>query len=393
MSEQKSRRLYDGYAVLSMGFRPFFLAGALWAFVAIMFWLPQYFGEFSFTTVFQPLDWHAHEAIFGYAAAVVAGFLLTAVPNWTGGLPVQGKPLVGLLVLWVAGRAAIAFSARTGWALAAIVDCAFLAALAFAMAREIVAGKNWRNLKTLVLVGLLLAANIVFHVEAHLTGSADYGRRFGVAALVALIVLIGGRVIPSFTHNLLARRGSKVLPQKFGRFDQIAVVASGIALALWVLAPENRIIGLLLIAAGAIHVARLARWAGARAADDALVLILHIAYLFVPIGFFLSGLAALTPAVAISAGIHAWAVGAVGTMTLAMMTRASLGHTGQALRAGRGTKFIYAAVLLAAVTRIWAALSPGWSFVLLHVAGFAWASAFLGFIFAYGRDLLRPRRF
>lgn len=392
MQERKSRRLYDGPAVLSLGFRPFFLAGALWAVVAVMFWLPQYFGEFVAVTAFQPLDWHAHEAIFGFVAAIETGFLLTAVPNWTGRLPVQGMPLLGLFGLWLAGRAAIVLSAKIGWLAAALIDCAFLAVIAFAIAREIIAGKNWRNLKVLALVLLALAANVVFHVEAHLTGSADYGRRFGVAAAVALIALIAGRVVPSFTHNLLARRGSAAPPKKFGRLDRVAVAGSGLALAFWVVAPASRIGGALLIAAGLLNAVRLARWAGFRAADDALVLILHLAYAFLPIGFVLCGLAAFTPAVPLSAGLHAFAVGAVGTMSLAMMTRASLGHTGQQLRAGKGTLAIYASILVAALARVAAALAPAAGFVLLHVAAFAWSLAFLGFILAYGADLWRPRR-
>jgi uncharacterized protein involved in response to NO len=391
MSDAKSRRLYEGPAVLSFGFRPFFLAGALWAIVSVMLWLPQYFGELSLNMAFQPLDWHAHEALFGYVAAIVTGFLLTAVPNWTGRLPLQGRPLLLLLAVWCAGRVAVAFSAYTGWAFAAIVDCAFLALVCAAVAREIIASKNLRNLKVLIFVGLLFAANVVFHIEAHFAGSATYGRRFGVAATIALVMLIGGRVIPSFTHTFLQRRGPGRLPITFNRFDAICIGGSVAALAGWVLAPDNKIVGLLLLAAGLANLFRLARWAGDRTSGDALVLILHLAYLFVPLGFVLSGLAAWT-GVSFSAGLHAWAVGAIGVMTLAVMTRASLGHTGQALRAGNGLRAIYAAILLAAVARIFAALAPQWSFALLHVAAFAWALAFLGFILAFGVALLRPRK-
>lgn len=391
MIDPKSRRPYAGPALLSLGFRPFFLAGALWAVVAVMLWLPQYFGELTLPNAFQPLDWHAHEALFGYVAAIVTGFLLTAVPNWTGRLPLRGRPLLLLLGVWMAGRVAILLSASLGWALAAIVDCAFLALVCAALAREIFAGKNWRNLKILVFVALLFAANVIFHIEAHLTGSAAYGRRFGIAATIALVMLIGGRVIPSFTHTYLQRRGPGRLPEKFGRFDGICVAASSAALGLWVLWPDDRIVGALLIAAGLLNLVRLARWAGERARGEGLVLILHLAYLFVPLGFILSGLAAWMDAVPFSAGLHAWAVGAAGVMTLAVMTRASLGHTGQALHAGRGAQAIYAAVLLAAVARIFAALAPQWSFVLLHVAAFAWSLAFLGFALIYGRALSRPR--
>lgn len=391
MSDASSRRRYDGPAILSFGFRPFFLSGALWAIVAVMVWLPQYFGELTLANAFQPMDWHAHEALFGYGGAVVAGFLLTAVPNWTGRLPLRGRPLLALFSVWLAGRVAVALSGHIGWALAAMVDCAFLALLCAAMAREIIAGKNMRNLRVLVVVSLLFAANVFFHVEAHLTGDASHGRRFALAVLIALIMLIGGRVVPSFTHTFLQRRGEGRLPKTFNRFDGICVALSAAALLGWIVAPDAKGVGVALIAAGLLNFARLARWAGDRAAGEPLVAILHLAWLFVPIGFILNGLAAWLPAISPSAGIHAWGVGAIGGMTLAVMTRASLGHTGQALRAGWATQCVYAAVLLATVARIGAALAPDWSFVLLHVAAFAWFAAFLGFVLAYGPALLRPR--
>ena len=285
----------------------------------------------------------------------------------------------------------MALSGHIGWALAALVDCAFLALLCAAMAREILAGKNRRNLRVLIVVSLLLAANIFFHVEAHLAGDAAHGRRFALAVVVALIMLIGGRVVPSFTHTFLQRRGDGRLPQTFGRFDGACVALSSVALVGWIVAPDSKGVGLALIAAGLLNFVRLARWAGDRAAGEPLVAILHLAWLFVPVGFVLNGLAAWFPAISPSAGIHAWGVGAIGGMTLAVMTRASLGHTGQPLHAGWGTQCVFAAVLLAAVSRIGAALAADWSFVLLHVAAFAWFAAFLGFGLAYGPALLRPR--
>jgi len=384
------RRLYAGPAFFSMGFRPFFLAGAFWAAVAVMLWMPQYFGELTLTTALPPLDWHAHETIFGYGAAVVAGFLLTAVPNWTGRLPIQGRALVALVLLWLSGRIAILLSGQIGWLAAALVDCAFLLTVCAVIAREIVASNNTKNLKVLIFVGLLSLANIAFHIEAHVTGSATHGRRFGIAALIALVMLIGGRVIPSFTHTFVARQGPGRLPQSFGRFDAVCLAVSVPALAGWVVVPENHWVGVALICAGLLNLARLARWAGERTGGEALVAILHLAYAFVPLGFVLSGLSAwgLVP---LGAGLHAWGAGAIGGMTLAIMTRASLGHTGRPLRAGGATKAIYAAVLLAVLARIAAALAPDQAFVLLHVAAFSWLAAFGGFVVAYARALLRPR--
>ena len=391
MSAAPRLRAYQGPAILSYGFRPFFLAGSIWAVVAVLLWMPQYFGEISLTTAFAPLDWHIHEALFGYIAAIATGFLLTAIPNWTGRLPLQGKPLAILLLVWFAGRIAIAASASIGWATAALIDCAFLTLVCAAIARELIAGKNWKNLKVLGVLVLLLAANAAFHIEAHVNGAAFYGKRLGVAMAVALVILIGGRVIPSFTRNFLARRGAGRLPANFGDFDKACVAAAALALLAWILAPTTAVAGALLIVAGLLHIARLARWAGDRTLADPLVLVLHLGYAFVPLGFLLSGAAAFTPLIPASAGVHAWTVGAIGVMTLAIMTRASLGHTGQALHAGKGTQAIYAAALLAVLARVGAALLPDWSFVLLHVAAFAWAGAFLGFALAYGKALLSPR--
>ncbi|ACK50474.1 NnrS family protein [Methylocella silvestris BL2] len=391
MSPAPRRPAYDGPAILSHGFRPFFLAGSVWAVIAVLVWMPQYFGKISLTTAFTPLDWHIHEALFGYVAAVAAGFLLTAIPNWTGRLPLQGVPLLVLLLVWLAGRFAIAASAWLGWAAAALIDCAFLTFLCLAIARELIAGKNWKNLKVLAVLVLLLAANAAFHIEAHVNGSAFYGKRLGVAMAVALVILIGGRVIPSFTRNFLARRAPGRLPANFGAFDKLSVAAAVLALLAWTFAPGVAVTGGLLIVAGLLHFARLARWAGDRAFADALVLVLHLGYAFAPLGFLLVGLSAFTLRIPESAGVHAWTAGAIGVMTLAIMTRASLGHTGQSLHAGPATLAIYGASLLAVLARIGAALLPEWSFILLHIAAFAWAGAFLGFALAYGKALLSPR--
>ena len=382
---------HAGPALLSYGFRPFFLLGPLYAGLAILAWLPVFYGELSLATTFSPRDWHVHELLFGYVPAVVAGFLLTAIPNWTGRLPLQGGPLLGLVAAWLAGRFAVTLSAQIGWLAAAVVDCAFLVMMAAAVAREIAAGKNRRNLKIVALLGLLAIGNLAFHLEAHFEGIALHATRLGIATVIMLIMVVGGRIVPSFTRNWLMRRGPGRLPAPFGRFDLTCLALSGAGLVLWIFEPQGMPVGAALVAAAALNVVRLGRWAGDRTFADRLVLILHVGYAFVPLGFLLVGLSAFD-IVAPSAGIHAWTAGAIGIMTLAVMSRASLGHTGRPLVASAALQAVYAAVLIAALARVCAALHPAWHGPLLHVAAFAWAAAFLGFAALYTPLLVLRKR-
>lgn len=391
MGTMTKARAYRGPALFSYGFRPFFLFGAVLAGVMIPLWLAVFAGEMSLPTTFTPLDWHVHEMLFGYVGAVIAGFLLTAVPNWTGRLPIQGPRLVVLFSAWLAGRLAVSFSEAIGWRAAMAVDALFLLFLAAAATREIVAGRKWGNLKVVGVVILLAVVNIAFHLEAHLSGVAAHSARAGIALVVTLIGVIGGRIVPSFTRNWLARQGEGRMPIPFNRFDIVTMAIGIAALVAWVITPSGRIVAAMLGAAGALHLVRLARWAGERTVRDRLVLILHIAYAFIPAGFFLTALSALD-LIAPGAGVHAWTGGAIGTMTLAVMTRASLGHTGRALSASITTQGIYAAVVVAALARICAALEPVHAQILLSVAGVAWSVAFLGFATIYGRLLLFARK-
>jgi len=384
-------RQYDGPAILSYGFRPFFLFGAIYSGAAVLVWLPVFFGEIVLPTAVAPRDWHFHEMLYGYLSAVMTGFLLTAIPNWTGRLLIQGAPLFVLLAVWFAGRVAISVSGLIGWLPAAIVDASFLICVAGATAREIIAGRNWRNVKVVAIVALLALANIAFHAEAHFFGSADYSIRLGIAAVVTLLMLIGGRIIPSFTRNWLARENPGRLPVPFGRFDVVAIAVATLALLVWISLPDRGVTAAALALGAVLQVARLFRWAGDRTLREPLVTVLHVGFAFVPLGFALLALAAagMIPA---TAGIHAWTAGAFGIMTLAVMTRATLGHTGRELTASFPTQLIYAAAVLAALFRIWAALQPGWSEFLLHIAAFAWAAAFLGMGLVYGPILCRRRK-
>jgi len=381
-------RAYRGYQLFANGFRPFFLLGAIQAGLAILVWLPLLYGELTLTSAFAPRDWHVHEMLYGYVPAIVTGFLFTAIPNWTGRLPLQGAPLATLVVIWIAGRLAVTFSAATGWWIAMLIDASFLLLIAAAATREIAAGRNWKNLNVVALVVMLLAGNVAFHLEAHFRGAADIGIRIGIAVVVLLISLIGGRIIPSFTRNWLVRENPGRMPVPFGRFDMMVVALGALALVSWIAVPDSRAAGIALGLAGLMHLVRLSRWAGDRTLREPLLTILHVGYFFLPLGFLLNAAAAFG-LIAPSAGVHAWMAGAAGVMTLAVMTRATLGHTGHALTASIGTQAIHAAIIVAAVARICAVIHPAQNDVLLHVAAFAWVAAFLGFALAYGPLLLR----
>jgi uncharacterized protein involved in response to NO len=384
---------YAGPAILSYGFRPFFLLGAVWSALSILLWLPQLNGWLTLSTAFAPVDWHVHEMLFGFLPAIVTGFLFTAVPNWTGRMPIQGLPLLALVLLWLAGRAAVTFSGVIGWLPAMLVDVAFLVAVAAVIGIEIVAGSNWRNLKTLAPVVVLALANAGFHIEAHGAGLSDYSRRAAILAILTLIILIGGRIIPSFTRNWLARENPGRLPAPFDRLDVAAIAVAVAALALWTVAPLSIATAGLMALAALVHLARLGRWAGDRALRDPLVAVLHLAYLFLPIGFGLAAFAALRPdLVTAAAPMHAFGAGAIGTMTLSVMVRASLGHTGRKLAAGRAELAIFIAIFLAALTRIAAAAWTGAPPWLIEASGLFWLLGFGGFALVFAPALLLPRK-
>ncbi|MFB9149897.1 NnrS family protein [Roseovarius ramblicola] len=386
-------RAWTGPAILAYGFRPFFFGAAVWAALAMALWVPMLTGQLSLPSAFDPVSWHAHEFLYGYLGAVVAGFLLTAVPNWTGRLPIVGWPLGALAVLWLAGRVAVAVSGGLSPLVVAVIDLAFPVVFALILLREIVAGRNWRNLIVLGLLAVFALSNVLFHWEAAQGGYAaqGHGLRLGLGAGVMMIAVVGGRVVPSFTRNWLVRRGPGRLPvPPMQRFDKLALLALLAALLAWVADPVHAATGGMLLLAGGMHVGRLARWSGERTLAEPLVTVLHVAYAFLPLGALALGAEILMPGGLGMAGAqHLWMAGAIGLMTLAVMTRATLGHTGRALSAGGGTVAIYGAIMLAALSRVAAGVWPEHAAWLHGLSGLAWIAAFGGFAVVYGRLLLR----
>lgn len=379
----------SGTALFSAGFRPFFLLAGIWSAGALGLYIALLLGYVALPLTVDAVTWHAHEMLFGFVAATVTGFLLTAVPNWTGRLPLEGGGLMVLVALWAAGRAALLLPDAVTPAGAAVIDMAFLVAVLAVAAREILAGKNWRNLPILAALTLLVAGNGLMHGEAlDLIAADGAGRRLSVATIVCLIVLVGGRIVPSFTRNWLKKQNNQHPPASFGALDRFAVASTIGALALWTVWPDTAVTAALLVLAGLANLVRLARWQGWRTGAEALVWVLHLGYAWIPAGLLLLGLSRWWTVLPPSGALHALTAGAMGTMTLAVMSRATLGHTGRVLHAGGGLTAVYVLVSAASVARVVVAAWEGASSVLLWIAALCWIAAFAGFVVVCGPMLM-----
>lgn len=388
----RTERLLRMPPLLRGGFRPFFLGGAAWALVVVALWTAAFNGLIAIPSRFDGLAWHRHEMLFGYLGAVICGFLMTAIPNWTGRLPVAGARLAAFAGLWLVARLAVLFSGTIGLVPAIGLDVGFMLALTLFAAREIFAARN-RNVPIVAVLLLLTCADGLDYAElAGLGVPYGIGWRLGFATVLMLVALIGGRIIPSFTRNWLmkARPGGR-MPGQPGRFDHAGLAAMGIALASWAAQPMTAVTAMLLGLAALLQAARLARWCGLSTRGEPIVFILHLAYAWLPLGLALLGLSHFVAALPPSAALHALSAGAMASMTLAVMTRASLGHTGRALVATPATLAIYALVTLGALLRVSAFALPIEYPLALGAAAALWGGAFAVFVIAYAPLLARPR--
>jgi uncharacterized protein involved in response to NO len=387
----RRRRMAASHPFLRGGFRPFFFSGPAWAVIALALWIGALTGLFTLPTAIEPLFWHRHEMLYGFVGAVIGGFLLTAIPNWTGRLPIAGGPLAALFGLWIAARLALLFSGVTGIWLAAILDPGFFLVLGLLAAREVLEANN-RNVPVVGMVLLFGTADAVDYLA--ITGvlpNPDIGWQLGLSIVVLLISLIGGRIIPSFTRNWMAKHGIRQgLPSQPGKFDLLVIAATALGLVAWLTGPSGAPIGVLLVAAGLLQAVRWVRWKGYRTLADPMVVVLHVGYVWIPIGLVLLG-CSLMGMVPRSAAIHALTAGAMATMILAVMTRASLGHTARELKAGPATVLLYALVTIGALLRVAASLKLIDYNFGIEVAGLAWGGAFLLFVIAYAPVLWQPR--
>jgi len=386
----KRERAWQGHPFFSGGFRPFFLFASLFAIFAIALWLLELLGNDVINTRLAPVEWHKHEMLFGYTSAVIAGFLFTAVPNWTGRLPVVGYRLMAIFALWLAGRVAMLLGESVPYAVTATIDAAFLPVLGAVIAREIISGQNWRNIKVMIPVLGLGLTNIWFHIDVATGGTGAAPIRLGFTAILILLMLIGGRIVPSFTRNWLARQEPGKMPVPFNRFDAGVIAGSAVALLLWVVL-EQPFLGPLFAILGILHIVRLWRWAGLRTLSNPLLLVLHIFYAFIPTGFLTLavGMWFDLPQVNVAA-LHVFGIGAVGGMTIAVMVRASLGHTGRTLASSGILNLAMAMVGISMALRVTGAIWPEYDWAITGSA-LAWIVAFGLFAFKVGPWLLVPR--
>jgi uncharacterized protein involved in response to NO len=391
-TSDKQRVEHDLPPVWSLAFRPFFLAASLWSVVALTFWTALFAAGVTLPSRFDPLNWHIHEMLFGFVFAAIAGFMLTAIPNWTGRVPIRGTPLAGLLVLWLLGRVVSFTSAWMPLWVAASIDMAFPLALGIVAAREIVLARNWRNLMMPLPIGFLGIADLLMYLElAGFDVPAGMGWRLGLASIIILISVIGGRLIPAFTRNWLLKRNATSLPAEWRSLDRVALASLHGGLIGWALFPDFRWLGVLLLVAGVLNFGRVVRWRGFATLGEPLLAILHLGYLWIALGAVLLGAAMLSPRVPEAAAIHALTAGAIGTMVLAVMTRVARGHTGRPLEADALTSLIYVAIVASAAVRVAAAFADTWSMMLLVGAAALWVASFALFVVSYGPWLVLPR--
>ncbi|MFK0274893.1 NnrS family protein [Ensifer sp. NPDC090286] len=380
-----------GPVLFSYGFRPFFLAAALWAIGAMALWIAALLLGLDLAGDYGAAHWHAHEMLFGFSSAVLGGFLLTAIPNWTGRLPVSGRPLAALFGLWVIGRVALLSSGFIGLPVAAAVEALFLPVLLLICAREVIVGRKWKDLKVIGGLIILSAANIWFHLSVLGNLDVDAAARLAIGAYTMLIMIVGGRIVPSFTRNWLNKVGRTDFPVPYNRFDTAAILIGVAALAAWTFAPVHIVTAAIAVVACAFHAVRLLRWHGSPTWPEKLLFVLHVAYAFVPLGFL-----------AISAGavellsdypvMHVLTVGVIAFMMLAVMTRATRGHTGRPLVGSTVTSASYVAIAGAALIRPLAEVLPAHYHHLIALSGMLWIAAFALFTLEYGPMLVRERR-
>ena len=381
------------FALFAYGFRPFFLLGGLYAVIAIPVWLAILWRTSLPLHLLPPQLWHAHEMLYGFVAAALAGFLLTAVPSWTGAKGFAGAPLAAVVVAWLLGRCAFLLSGvLPAWSVA-VLELSFLPALGALLAPPLVRSRN-RNVALLAVLAVLWLADGAFLLgfardDAPLAmGSV----RIAIDVMLLVVTVIGGRIVPSFTANALRRSADAVDVRSRGWLERATIVLMVAVPLVDLFQPEGIVAGWLAALVAIAQGARLSGWRSLRTRGDAILWVLHVGYAWLPVGFALKALWLLAGANWAAHWLHALAMGVFGTMILGVMTRAALGHTGRPLAVGRSIAAAYATLTLGVAVRVFAPAVWPWDYLaVLLASGLLWTAAFAIYVVVYAPILLLPR--
>ncbi|UCH74506.1 MAG: NnrS family protein [Rhodospirillales bacterium] len=400
IDDRRRERRYAGPALFEYGFRVFFLGAGLQAALAMLAWVTWMTAQSlgiapEMITVAGSIHlWHAHEMIFGYGLAVVAGFFLTAVPGWTGRQPVRGTLLAVLFGLWLLGRASSWASAWVPAAVIALPELAFIGLLSLLVAHALLAGRAKRNFVFLPVLAILFAAAALHHAEAMglADGLSETGQLLAIDALLVLLTVVGGRIVPAFTTNALRRDGVEPLPRAADRRDAAAILLMVALLAADLVAPASVATGWVALAAALAGALRMVGWRPGRVLSSPILWVLHLGYAWLVLGLLLKGFALIGGSMPEILALHILTIGALGTMTLGVMTRAGLGHTGRALKVSGAITLSYLLVSLAAAIRVlWPLFDLPFGDLAIITSGLLWSAAFVIFTIVYWPVLTRPR--
>jgi len=394
MNEIKAPRHNPISALLAHPFRPFFLITGIYAVAVMVGWIAFLFGGMPIPVGWAPVQWHSHEMLYGFVTAATAGFVLTAMTNWTGAQPLQGHKLLALLLLWLVGRLAMWFGGWLPDLLVAVLDLAFLPVLGIYVARVLIAHNNRRNFILVAVLALLFAGNLMMQIGliTQKIGLLYLGQQHGINVITLLMVIIAGRIIPAFSRNWLRLHGDNPEAVKTFRSLEIFSIGSVVLLLVadWFPLPIQ-VKGVLALLAAAANGLRLVGWVGWKTTREPLLWILHLAYLWVAVALLLRGIAAFAPVISASVWQHAMSVGGMATLILGVMTRVTMGHTGRPLKLLRFALLAYIAIILATVLRLLAATGALDFRLGVSLSALAWIVAFGLFVVLYGPALMSPR--
>jgi len=376
-------------------FRPLFLLAGLQAIIGVVWWLSSMIHGLWAPQLGTTALWHGHEMIFAFGGAALGGFLLTAIANWTGRPPLQGRTIMLLTLCWLTGRVAMIYAANINLVVLLVAELAYFVVLIALAARELIAGKNRRNLKLLAVIAILAVIDALFVLAAKdgIQLDAEIFPRAGIFIFLVLIALIGGRIIPGFTRNWLIRAGKlpgMAEPVSFNRFDALCM-GTLIASAILAFTPWQQGAGIVLMATAVLHYARLGRWRGIHTTREPLVIMLHAAYFWLPTSLLLMGFALLRPDLySLNDALHAGGAGAMACMIMAVGGRAALGHTGRALVAGKVFTIGFSLIWLATALRLIAPVAGNAYLTVLAAATLCWVGGWLLFMLRYAPILIGP---